>query len=259
MSKRLFFFMSDSSSLKAKAWGLFAFLAFALPFGIFGIWGSFEKDKTIPQWLAERGWPSVKEIAGPYLIFAALVSLLVYLLLAALSRRPDRPKLTGKIICLDADCRFDMRDNDYDCFLTLWVELVNGATTTAVSTFSLEMGWENERHPGTSEPLHGYYVQTLGRDPGDEQSKHAIRTEALIEFPYGEEITSTNYKRGWARFSFGSLPTSMVNNGGHLVKEVDIKLTALDSKRDPHLIYEGTTTDLGGCGKIQRHEWKIMY
>src|SRR5215217_7039214 len=116
--------MSDSSSLKAKAWAFFAFLVFGLPFAIFGIWGSFEKDKTIPQWLAERGW-SMRQIVVPYLISAAVVSFVLYLILAAYSRRRERPNLHGEIICLEDDARLDRVDRDYDCFITLFVKVRN--------------------------------------------------------------------------------------------------------------------------------------
>jgi hypothetical protein len=166
-----------------------------------------------------------------------------------------KPKLIGHIICLESDPHLDRKDCDYDCFVTLSVEVTNAGTPTAVSTFSLDMLWDKESHPGTSEPLDGYYVQTWGREPGDEQSKHAITTTALTAFPYGEEVTKTNYKRGWVRFSFGSLPPDMVESG-HLVKGVIIELTAFDSKRDPHVIYKGTDR-LSGCGKIARRELKL--
>jgi hypothetical protein len=197
----------------------------------------------------------MRQIAVPYVICAALVSFLFYLALAAYSSRRERPKLTGKIICLDTDARLDTIDNDYDCFITLSVEVTNSGTPTAVNTFSLDLWWERVNHPGTSELLDGYVVETFGREPGDERSKHAIKTTALTAFPYGEEITTTNYKRGWVRFSFGSLPPEMVESG-RLVKNVIVELTAFDSKRDPHVIYKGTNR-LSRCGKIERREWKI--
>jgi hypothetical protein len=255
-------FMSDSSGLKATAWGLFVFLVFALPIGVFSIWGSFEKDKTIPQWLAERGWPSVSQIAVPYVIGAAVVSFLFYLALTAHSKRRERPKLYGEIICIEDDVRLDRVDGDYDCFITLCVEVRNSATPTSIPTFSLDLWLGEQDHPGTHEPLDGYYVQTWGREPGDERSKHKIRTNPLKDFPCGEEITDTNYKNGWLRFSFGSLPPEMVRGGDHLAKEVIVHLVALDNQRKPHTIYKGTlfkgpVERMAGCGKIVRRELKL--
>lgn len=248
--------MRDSWSLKAKAWTAFAFLVFGLPATVFGVWGSFEKDKTIPQWLAERGWPSMIKIAGLYFVFAALASFVFYLVLAAYSKRQERPRLTGEIICLEADPRLDTKDADYDCFVTLCVKVRNRGTPTAVDTFSLNLWWEGVDHPGTSEPLDGYVVETYGREPGEGRSKHVVRPEPLYEFPVGQEITTTS-KTGWRRFSFGSLPPEMVRTSD-LAKNVVIELIAVDSQGDPHTVHKGKLYDgverlIGGCGKIVKY------
>jgi hypothetical protein len=245
--------MSHSSAVKT-AWGLFVFLAIVLPLGVFGGWGGFEKEKTIPQWLAERGY-SVTQIAVPYLICAAVVSIAFYLILVAYSKGREKPNLAGEIICLDTDPRPDRKGNDYDCFITLQIKVRNRGTPTAVDTFSLDLWWEGVDHPGTTEPLDGYVVETLGREPGDLQSIHATRTSPLWEFPVGQEITTTS-KSGWRRFSFGSLPPEMIE-GDDLAKDVVIELKALDSQETRHTIHKGKMYDgvqrlIGGCGKI----WK---
>ena len=95
----------------------------------------------------------MKQIAVPYVICVALVSLF-YLALAAYSRR-KKAKLTGELICLEEDPRLDTKDNDYDCFVTLCVKVRNSGTPTAVHTFSLNLWWEEVDHPGTSEPVKG--------------------------------------------------------------------------------------------------------
>jgi hypothetical protein len=159
------------------------------------------------------------------------------------------PRLTGEIICLEDDARPDTKDDDYDCFITLCIKVRNSGRPTAVDTFSLNLWWGEEDHPGTSEPIHGYYVETWGREP-----------TRLTEFPTGEEIATTS-KTGWRRFSFGSLPQEMVQRG-HLAKDVVIELAALDSQGTPHTIYkdkmyDGVKRQIGGCGKIARREVKM--
>ena len=49
------------------------------------------------------------QIARLYFVFAALASFIFYLVLAAYSKREERPKLTGEIICLEADPRLDSK------------------------------------------------------------------------------------------------------------------------------------------------------
>lgn len=178
-----------------------------------------------------------------------------------ITKHSGRPKLYGEIICIEDDVRLDQIDNDHDCFITLCVEVRNSATPTSITTFSLDLWLGEQDHPGTHEPVDGYYVQTYGREPGEERSKHAVRMDPLKAFPCGEEITNTNYKNGWLRFSFGSLPLEMVR-GDHLAKEVLIHLVALDNQRKPHTIYKGTlfkgpTERMAGCGKIARREIKM--
>jgi hypothetical protein len=171
------------------------------------------------------------------------------------------PQLTGEIICLEDNARLDKIDRDYDCFVTLCVKIRSRGTPTAVDTFSLNLWWDGVDHPGTTEPIDGYYQETWGRDPGDERSRHATRAKPLTEFPIGEEITTTS-KTGWRRFSFGSLPPEMIEGGhqavesGHLAKPVIVELVAHDSQGNLHTIYNETMYDgvsrlIGGCGKIK--------
>jgi hypothetical protein len=171
------------------------------------------------------------------------------------------PQLTGEIICLEDYARLDTKDNDYDCFVTLCVEVRSGEMPNSVNAFALSLWWGDQHHPGTDEPLDGYYVETWGREPGNERSRHAIRTEPLEAFPFRQEITKTYSPSGWARFSFGSLPHEMVNSG-HLAKGVVIELLALDSQRKPHTIYKGPlykgpVERMPGCGKIVRRELRM--
>ena len=167
--------------------------------------------------------------------------------------KEGKPKLSGQIVCLEDDARLDQTDQDYDCFITLCVKVRNSGTPTAVDSFSLNLWWGREDHPGTDEPVDGYYVQTFGREPGNERSRHAIRETPLSEFPVGEEITTTS-KTGWRRFSFGSLPPAMIESG-RLSKEVIIDLIALDSQGQQHTIYKATMYNgverlIAGCGKL---------
>lgn len=247
--------MSHGSAVKT-AWGVFGFLVFALPIAVFGAWAAFEKDKTIPQWLAERGY-SVTQIVVPYAICAAVVSILFYLTLIAYSKRSERPNLTGEIICLEMDPRLDTKDNDYDCFITLCVKVRNKGTPTAVDTFSLNLWWQGVDHQGLDEPLDGYVVETVGREPGDwGEPRRKTRTTPLYGFPMSQEITTTS-ETGWLRFSFGALPPEMIDRG-HLARAVIIELTIKDSQETSHTIYKGTLYDgvvsrLAGCGKIVKY------
>jgi len=168
------------------------------------------------------------------------------------------PRLTGEIICSEDEAYLDTRDNDYDCLFTLCVEVTNSGTPTTVTTFALNLWWGEQDHPGTDEPVNGWHVETWGREPG---GKRAIRTDPLNAFPVGTEVTNTNSKTGWRRFSFGALPREMVNSG-HLAKGVVIELLAFDSQRKPHTIYKGPlykgpVERMPGCGKIVRREIKM--
>lgn len=168
-----------------------------------------------------------------------------------------KPRLNGNIICLEVDPRLHTKDNDYDCFITLCVKVRNKGTPTAVDTFSLDLWWEGVDHPGLDEPLDGYVVETVGREPGDwGEPKRKTRTTPLYGFPMSQEITTTS-ETGWLRFSFGSLPPEMVDRG-MLARAVILELTVKDSQETSHTIYKGTLYDgvvsrLAGCGKIVKY------
>lgn len=99
-------------------------------------------------------------------------------------------------------------------------------------------------------PLDGYHVQTRYRQPGKSGTTFEPRWEPLFAFPCDQEITNSNYARGWLRFSVGSMPSATVKDD-HLHQEVLMRLIAFDSRGDPHLIYEGST-QLAGCGRISK-------
>jgi hypothetical protein len=208
---------------------------------------------------------SMEHAPARHLVIAAIVTgvplaISFVVLERWISHRIGKPKLYGEIICIEDETHFDQRDNDYDCFITLCVEVRNSETPTAVTTFSLDLWWRGQDHPGTHEPLDGYVVQTYGREP-DPRIRRVIRNTPLKDFPCGEEITKTNYKNGWVRFSFGALPPEMVD-GDQLAKDVVIELAALDNQRKPHPIFKGTlykspVERMAGCGKIVRRELKL--
>jgi hypothetical protein len=133
----------------------------------------------------------------------------------------------------------------------------NSAAATMVSGFSLELIWKDETYISIDEPVVGYYVENRSRQPGKSGTTFEAYPVPLTAFPCDREITNTSYLRGWLRFSVGSMPPDTVERG-HLLDEVILKLTAFDSRRDPHLIYEGST-DMAGCGKIKKNEDDYLF
>jgi hypothetical protein len=69
-------------------WG---FVLWILPVGISQSWPAFVKNKTIPEWLAENGWPSMW-IVIVWLTVASLLTLVIVLTLIVLSRRDSAEK-----------------------------------------------------------------------------------------------------------------------------------------------------------------------
>lgn len=76
---------------KSAAGAVFFFLVYGFPLGVFSVWGSFEKNKTVPEWLAEKGWPRVTRIALIWLAVSFAVSLGFYGLLVLISRYVSNP------------------------------------------------------------------------------------------------------------------------------------------------------------------------
>jgi hypothetical protein len=62
------------------------FLVFTVPIGIFTAWPTFVKDKTIPQWLAERGWPEPFILFVLWVICSFGLALIVVILLSITSQ-----------------------------------------------------------------------------------------------------------------------------------------------------------------------------
>ena len=167
--------------------------------------------------------------------------------------RNARARLVGDIICLDVKPNLDTTGIEvhHDCFLTLSVLVRNDSTAaTMVSGFALDLLWQGEEYPGVREPIDGYHVQRYSREPAPWETKHKVRYDELIGFPYNQEITNTNHQTGWLRFSVGSVPLAAAKDG-RLVDAVNVRLVALDSRRERHVIYEGTTK-LASCGSITR-------
>jgi hypothetical protein len=132
---------------------------------------------------------------------------LAKLLLEQERSRNAKPELVGDIICLEVDANLDQKDGEYDCFLTLSLLMRNNSVTpTMVSGFSLELIWKDQDYPAVKQSLDFYAVQRHSR----ELEGFTTRTDSLTDFPYGEEITNTNYKIGWLRFSVGAVPLDAV-------------------------------------------------
>ena len=178
------------------------------------------------------------------------------LLLQQEQARNAKPQLTGDIECLEIDLHPNIKDNDYDCFLTFPLTLRNGsAAATMVSHFELELVFKDQPYVSIDEPVDGFYVETRHRQPGKSGTTFEPHPEPLTAFPYDKQITNIGHLKGWLRFSVGSMPPDAVARG-YLLDEVVLKLTAFDSRREPHLIYE-SSTDLARCGKIARRELKM--
>jgi TM2 domain-containing membrane protein YozV len=167
--------------------------------------------------------------------------------------RNAKPELIGVIECLEVDLHPNVRDEDYDCFLTFSLTMRNNsAAATMVSRFDLELLWGDESYVSIDEPLDGLNVETRSRQRDELGTVFEPRLVPLTAFPYDKEITNSNYVRGWLRFSVGSMPPATVKSNS-LLEEIKLKLVAFDSRREPHLIYEGTTR-MAGCGKILTRE-----
>jgi len=164
-----------------------------------------------------------------------------------------KPTLEGKIICLEISSTVILKftEEKNDCFLTFFVKATNATVPTMVSRWQLDLLWEGIEYPSVRGSVKGYYVNRYYAHARDSETKYETLTEALTEFPNDEEITNTNYKAGWLRFCVGSLPSEALAGDCHLRQEATLRLIAFDSKDDPHLIYEGTTKGLAGCGKIE--------
>jgi hypothetical protein len=164
---------------------------------------------------------------------------------------PIRLGLKGNIICLDVAPVLNLKnDRYYDCFLILCVKVTNDAAPTMVSRWQLDLLWQDVEYPSVRQSVEDYYANYPSSHADDLQMKFERRP--LYEFRKDEEITNANYKNGWLRFKVGTFPIEAIGEFQRLRKEVMLRLEAFDSKDNPHLIYEGSSYGLSGCGQIER-------
>jgi hypothetical protein len=62
---------------KHRGWYLLVFLLSGLPVYIATLWGPFMGSKTIPEWLAENGLPSLRVLIIGWIVMAAVVALVI--------------------------------------------------------------------------------------------------------------------------------------------------------------------------------------
>lgn len=164
----------------------------------------------------------------------------------------SKAKLAGRIICRDVVPVLRGKDELYDCFLILCVKVTNGGEATTVSRFQLDLYWEGVEYPSVKQPVADYYVKVPLSHSDDPQMRFERRP--LTEFPYNEEITNANFKMGWVRYKVGTVPLEAIGEFKQFQKEVVLKLLVFDSQDKPHVIYEGSSEELSGCGAIERQE-----
>jgi hypothetical protein len=238
--------MPDRSSRCRKlALGLFASLIGVL-LTVFGFWGNLvEKDKSIPQWFGERGWPNMIVVVGLYLVGALVVAILFYLL----CRRIDRPKLKGEIECVNIDACLTRKFSDtvYDCFVTLRVTAqAKNDLSSVARRWELELLWQGEEYLGTEQEVDQYEAKDLHAHPTPNGTVHEIGWKRLTAFPTNELITESIPKTGWLRFKVASLPVDAVADN-NLSRAVVLRLKAFDGDNKPHLIYGHTVWKLADC------------
>jgi hypothetical protein len=165
----------------------------------------------------------------------------------------DSKGLSGRIICRDVALVLKADDHIYDCFLILLVKVTNDGSRTMASRWQLDLFWDGVEYPSVRHSVDGYFVKYPSSHADDPEIR--LQPRPLTEFPNDQEITTANYKTGWLRFKVGAFPVEAIDpQWQRLRKEVVLKLQAFDSKDNSHLIYEGSTEELSGCGTIERPE-----
>jgi hypothetical protein len=175
--------------------------------------------------------------------------------LRSLQEKNAVARLTGKIICLDVTPQLNTKsESAYDVFLIALLRVVNESPTpTMISRWQLDLIWKGVEHPSVRGRLDGYRRKRDFKHPKPGAWETEVETQwlPLDGFPDNEEINNTNYKAGTVRFSVGSFPIDAIKSE-RLDQDVVLRIQVIDSKDNPHLIYEGTTWGLSSCGTIRR-------
>jgi phosphoribosylcarboxyaminoimidazole (NCAIR) mutase len=139
-----------------------------------------------------------------------------------------------------------VRDHAYDCFITLHLSITNNSVQAGpVSGFELQASFKGEQYTGTETSVEGYFVRRRTVRPawgGDPINKYRYKWKPLEPFPLNEEITNTNYKAGWIRFYLGTFAPENKALAGDPRNLLELRLTALDHRREPHTVLEGPIT-----------------
>jgi hypothetical protein len=161
------------------------------------------------------------------------------------------PQLAGKIICLNTDITINQEGSrdGVDCFFTMLANIWNDGATTTVTGFKFEVLWNGMDYPSVRKRgLEKFRVKyTLPHDRPWER-KYDTEYETLQDFPVDTEISNKNNGRGWLRFFIRGLPLEVGTRD--LDDALVMKLSALDRKGEPHLIYEGPPIP-AMCGPIE--------
>jgi hypothetical protein len=259
-------------------WYLVAFLLSGLPVGFGTIWPTLTHE-TVPEWLAEHGWPRLLMLVGCWLGGVAIIAIVIIVRSYITTRRArdgaiaDRyqtngaPKLVGRIDCLEVDVNWDTEhfgvDQENECLLkvvfTLSATLLNeSAASTTISGFQLRVLWTNGDTGAAVLPVEEYAVRYS--IPRSEEWGYEARLRRLVGFRQNVEITNTNHQSGDLRFLARGIPSAPESTDEKPIirDDVSIRLEALDRKLERHKIYEGTWHGLPDCGSIERHHLVVV-
>jgi hypothetical protein len=164
----------------------------------------------------------------------------------------DAAGLYGKIICREITLVLNAKEKHYNCFVTMQVDTKTHGQPTLARRWQLDLLWEGVDYPSVRQPVADYYVKRPTFHADDPAMSFEERQ--LTEFPTNEEITTIQPRIGWLRFSIGALPLSAVGDFQRLHKDVILRLKVFDSRDNAHLIYEGSSEGLSGCGTVERHQ-----
>ena len=210
--------MADSSGVIVRnrnmASAVFFFLVYGLPFAVLGVWDKFEKEKTVPQWLAAKGWPTMTKLALGWLAIALVLSVIFYLVLGVISRRTD-PDLGSSFFNLAVD--FTLGDGKRNMKAWFW-RIINGRAITPLNV-ALAMRLVNLREVPTTIQAYrveaknhkgrwvkldkinvrdDYIYSTMGREL-DSALEMDFRT-TCFDHLVSNEIQPRGTIRGWAFF-----------------------------------------------------------
>lgn len=183
------------------------------------------------------------------------------LLLESERARNAEPKLVGRIECLNFHTDWNFEDfttaggMPVDGYLLMHMTLRNeSAVATTASGFTLDLVYKGVRYKMKRMSLEeGLFISRVVEHSAFLEFRDRTIDEKLTEFPSNVEITNTIHQPGWLRFVSRELPSETHEKTADFIKAVTLELCALDRKRQPHKIYEGTL-DLPSCGPIERND-----